>query len=42
MTQVGLNEVSAVSATVDVTELGDYNPEVVAATAVNPASAHIP
>jgi imidazolonepropionase-like amidohydrolase len=42
VTQIGLNEVSAVSATVDVSELGDYNPELVAATAVNPASSHIP
>ena len=42
VTQIGLNEVGAVSATVDVTELGDYNPDLVAATAVNPASAHIP
>ena len=42
ITQIGLNEVSAVGATVDVSELGDYNPELVAATAVNPASAHIP
>jgi imidazolonepropionase-like amidohydrolase len=42
ITQVGLNEVGAVAATVDVTELGNYNPDVVAATAVNPASAHIP
>jgi imidazolonepropionase-like amidohydrolase len=42
ITQIGLNEVSAVNATVDVSELGDYNPELVAATAVNPASAHIP
>ena len=41
VTQIGLNEMSAVSATVDVSELGDYNPELVAATAVNPASAHI-
>lgn len=41
VTQVGLHEVDAVSATVDVSELGDYNPELVAATAVNPASAHI-
>jgi imidazolonepropionase-like amidohydrolase len=41
ITQMGLNEVSAVSATLDVSELGDYNPELVAATAVNPASAHI-
>ena len=42
VTQLGLTEVSAVSATVDVSELGDFNPELVAATAVNPASAHIP
>lgn len=42
VTQIGLTEVSAVSATQDITELGDYNPELVAATAVNPASAHIP
>jgi imidazolonepropionase-like amidohydrolase len=41
VTQMGLEEVGAVSATVDVTELGQYNPDVVAATAVNPASAHI-
>jgi imidazolonepropionase-like amidohydrolase len=42
VTQIGLNEISQVGATVDVSELGDYNPELVAATAVNPASAHIP
>jgi imidazolonepropionase-like amidohydrolase len=42
VTQIGLTEVSAVSATQDIAELGDYNPELVAATAVNPASAHIP
>ncbi len=42
ITQIGLNEVGAVSATVDTNELGDFNPELIAATAVNPASAHIP
>jgi imidazolonepropionase-like amidohydrolase len=42
VTQIGLGEVSQVSATMDVVELGDYNPELIAATAVNPASAHIP
>jgi imidazolonepropionase-like amidohydrolase len=42
VTQIGLAEISQVSATMDVTELGDYNPELVAATAVNPASAYIP
>jgi imidazolonepropionase-like amidohydrolase len=41
-TQMGLNEIGQVSATVDIVELGDFNPELVAATAVNPASAHIP
>jgi imidazolonepropionase-like amidohydrolase len=42
VTQLGLDEIGAVSATVDVSELGDINPEIVAATAINPASAHIP
>jgi imidazolonepropionase-like amidohydrolase len=42
ITQIGLTEVSAVSATQDISEIGDFNPELVAATAVNPASAHIP
>jgi imidazolonepropionase-like amidohydrolase len=42
ITQIGLNEIGAVRATVDVAELGDFDPEIVAATAVNPASAHIP
>jgi imidazolonepropionase-like amidohydrolase len=42
VTQMGLSEVGAVSATVDVAEIGNYNPDVVAAEAVNPASAHIP
>jgi len=42
VTQIGLGEISQVSATLDTTELGDYNPELVAATAVNPASAYIP
>ena len=41
-TQIGLGEISQVSATLDVTELGDYNPELVAATAVTPESAYIP
>src|SRR5579864_196233 len=41
-TQIGLEEVDAVSATVDTTETGDFNPDVVAATAVNADSAHIP
>jgi imidazolonepropionase-like amidohydrolase len=42
VTQMGLNEVGAVAATVDMSELGDFNPDLVAATAVNPATAHIP
>ncbi len=40
-TQVGINEVGAVSAGVDTTELGEYKPQLVAMTAVNPESAHI-
>lgn len=42
VTQIGLAEISQVSATMDVSELGSYNPELIAATAVNPASAYIP
>lgn len=41
-TQMGLAEISSVAGTVDLAETGAYNPEVVAATAVHPASAHIP
>ena len=41
VTQLGLTEIGQVVATVDVNELGDFNPELVAATAVNPSSAHI-
>src|ERR1700693_1486652 len=42
ITQIGLNEVGVVGATLETSELGDFNPELVVATAVNPASAHIP
>src|SRR5271165_1414901 len=42
VTQMGLSEISAVRATVDTTETGEFNPDVVAATAVLPSSAHIP
>jgi imidazolonepropionase-like amidohydrolase len=42
VTQMGLSEISAVSATVDSSETGAYNPDVVAATAVSPSSEHIP
>jgi imidazolonepropionase-like amidohydrolase len=42
ITQMGLREIGAVNATVDATETGNYNPDVVAATAVSPSSEHIP
>ena len=42
VTQMGLSEISAVHATVDTTEMGSINPDLVAATAVLPSSAHIP
>lgn len=42
VTQMGLSEISAVNATVDISETGNYNPDVVAATAVSPSSEHIP
>ena len=42
VTQMGLSEIGAVSSTVDSTETGAYNPDVVAATAVFPSSEHIP
>ena len=42
VTQMGLSEISAVNATVDSSETGSYNPDVVAATAVSPSSEHIP
>ena len=42
ITQMGLREIGAVSATVDSAETGAYNPDVVAATAVLPSSEHIP
>lgn len=42
ITQMGLREIGAVSATVDSTETGNYNPDVVAATAVSSSSEHIP
>ena len=42
VTQMGLSEIGAVSATVDSSETGPYNPDVVAATAVLPSSEHIP
>jgi imidazolonepropionase-like amidohydrolase len=42
VTQIGLSETAAVSATVDTTETGLFNPDVVAAEAVHPSSDHIP
>jgi imidazolonepropionase-like amidohydrolase len=42
ITQMGLREIGAVGATVDTTETGSFNPDVVAATAILPSSAHIP
>ena len=40
--QLGLEEINAVAATVDTRELGEFNPQLQAATAVHPASEHIP
>ena len=42
VTQMGLREIGAVSATVDTTETGSWNPDVVAAEAILPSSEHIP
>jgi imidazolonepropionase-like amidohydrolase len=42
VTQMGLREIGAVSATVDTTEVGAFNPDVVAAEAILPSSEHIP
>src|SRR5882757_2471650 len=42
VTQMGLSEIDAVGATVDSSETGAFNPDVVAATAVLPSSEHIP
>jgi imidazolonepropionase-like amidohydrolase len=41
-TDIGLNEVSSVRATIDTTETGNLTPEVRAAVAVNPDSWHFP
>jgi imidazolonepropionase-like amidohydrolase len=42
ITQAGLEEVPAVSATVDTVELGLFDPDIVAADGVHPESEHIP
>jgi imidazolonepropionase-like amidohydrolase len=39
---LGLTEISSVRETVDVSEIGDFNPQLRALIAVNPASEHIP
>ena len=41
-TAVGMSEISSVRETSDVSELGDFKPQLRAAIAVNPASEHIP
>jgi imidazolonepropionase-like amidohydrolase len=41
-TEVGLIEVNSVRESLDTTEIGKYNPQLVALTAVNPSSEHIP
>jgi imidazolonepropionase-like amidohydrolase len=42
VTQLGLTEVGAVDVTNDANEQGDFNPHLQAATAVHPATEHIP
>jgi len=42
MSRLGLTEVGAVDVTNDYSELGNYNPHLLAMTAVHPASEHIP
>ena len=41
-TEVGLTEIGSVRETADTTELGTYNPQLHALSAVNPASEHFP
>jgi imidazolonepropionase-like amidohydrolase len=40
--EVGLLEIDSVKETTDLTELGDFNPQLRTAVAVNPSSEHIP
>jgi imidazolonepropionase-like amidohydrolase len=40
--QLGLIEIASVAGTVDTNEMGSYNPQLIAATAVRPDSEHIP
>lgn len=42
VSQLGLTEIGAISATVDTTELGEMNPHLKAATAIHPSSEHLP
>lgn len=42
LTEIGLSEIAAVRETDDTADLGDYNPQLRAIIAVNPASEHIP
>jgi len=39
---IGMSEVSSVRETGDITELGDFNPQLRAVVAINPSSDHIP
>jgi len=41
-TSLGLTEITSIAATVDITEPGEFNPQLMAATAIHPASEHIP
>jgi len=41
VTQIGLREIGSVSGSVDTSELGEFDADLSAITAVNPASAHI-
>ena len=40
--QVGLIEINSIRESEDTTEIGKFNPQLVALTAVNPSSEHIP
>lgn len=42
VSQLGLTEIGAISATVDTAELGEMNPHLRAATAIHPSSEHLP
>jgi hypothetical protein len=42
VSELGLTEVGSTPATVDIVELGDFNPQNRAMTAIHPASEHIP